>query len=160
MSIGNIGGVLHRVQGFIASEFNSPRNPQGLAILPELVERIASLAHLAEANLRVSAPRFFDGTNDVDVASGACKLLAVVVDNTEAAANQVAIYGTATVTEGTTDIELLLPVASSSMALAVLPEPKPLAALSWSSMDGGNTALEAGTLSAANSTKVMLVYAE
>jgi len=160
MSVGNYGAVMHQLQGFIASEFALARSHQGLSYFPQLIQLVASDASLAEANLRVTAPRFFDGTNDVDVEAGAVRLLGIVVDNTEAASNALVIYETNTVTEGTTDIELYLELDASEARAIVIPGGLPLAALSWSATDGGNAAMEAGTLSAANSLKVMLVYAE
>jgi hypothetical protein len=80
MAVGNLGATMNQIQGYIASEFNAVHN-QGLSIFPEMVQRIASRADLSEANLRVTAPLLVDGTNDVDVEAGACKLIGVVVQS-------------------------------------------------------------------------------
>lgn len=172
MAVGNLGVVMNQLRGFIASEFNAGSTSvtnQGLSILPEMVERIASRADLTESNLRVTAPTLFDGTNDVDVESGAVKLIAVVAQTNSSAAEDEAVilYETNSVTEGTTRYVLSMNVdaaasqATSKLYLAVFPEPIAMAALSWSVVDNGADGdIEGTTLGDANGTKVMLVYAE
>lgn len=160
MSIGNLGGVMNQIEGFIASEFLTSRNHQGLAMFPALIREVATQANLTESNLRVTAPQLFDGTNDVDVESGTVRLFGVVLDNSEAADNAFVVYETNTVTEGTTDPKLIIEVPASTAMAVVIPGGVVLDALSWSVTDAGTTAIEAGTLAAANSVKVMLVYAE
>jgi hypothetical protein len=160
MSVGNIGGVMNQLEGFLATEYANSRNHQGLAIFPGLIREVVTQANLTEANLRCTAPRLFDGTNDVDVEAAAVRLFGIVIDNTEAADNALIVYETNTVTEGTTDPKLVVEVPSSSALALVIPGGVALDALSWSACDGGTVAIEAGTLAAASSLKVMLVYAE
>jgi hypothetical protein len=160
MAIGNMGAVLNLLQGFVASEFgDSARQNQGLSLLPEMVRQIASRAELTDANLRVSAPRLFDGSADIDIETGAVDLIAVVFDNTEAATNTPVIYDETAVTEGTTVPRVKLSMAASSLQVVVFPEPMPLAALAWSVLDGD--ALDnASVLAAASSVRAMFVYSE
>lgn len=170
MAIGNLGAVKNLLEGFIASEFGATSSDgatafpvnQGLAILPEMVERIASRADLTESNLRVTAPRRFDGTNDVTVESGAVKVIAAVISSlsTESEDEALILYEAA-VTEGTTRYTLALNVNAGECSVAVFPEPIPMAALFWSVVDNGSdTDIEGTSLGTANATKVMLVYAE
>lgn len=166
MAVGNLGVVMNQLRGFLASEFRNTgiNSNQGMSILPEMVERIASRADLTESNLRVTAPKLFDGTNDVDVESGAVKLIAVVaagVTTTLAEDSAVLFYETGTVTEGTTRYAAMLEVRPGETSVMVFPEPLPMAALSWSVVDNGSDGdIEGTTLSDASGTKVMLVYAE
>lgn len=163
MAVGNLGAVKNLLEGFLAHEFiaNGVPTNQGLSLLPEMVERIASRADLTYTNLRVTAPAAFAATN-VDVESGAVGLIAVVISNDEAANDTaVAIYGTTTVTEGTTDpLGGIYVVGQQECKAFVLPEPLPLAALSYSAMLGTEAGIEAGTLSTSGAVTVMLVYAE
>lgn len=169
MAIGNLGSALTQLQGYIASEFGATTNNQGLSLLPEMVRTIASRADLTESYLRVTAPRLFDGTNDVDVESGAAKLIAVVAQTNASAAEDEAVllYQTNTVTEGTTRYLAMVNCpaggtsATAALTVAVYPEPIAFSALSWSVVDNGSdTDIESTTLGDANGTKVMLVYAE
>jgi len=160
MSLGNIGGALNRLQGFVASEYANVRHNQGLSLFPAMIHMAATQADLTEGALFVSAPRLFDGANDVDVETVGVRLLGIIVDNTEAASNGLCVYETTTVVEGTTDIEVYVELDASEAKAMVFPGGIPLAALAWSSTDGGNAAMEAGTLSAANSVKVLFVYAK
>lgn len=163
MAIGNLGAVKNLLEGYISHEFITGSVPlnQGLSLLPEMVERIASRADLTYTNLRVTKP-IVNSANDVDVESGAVGLIAVVVANDEASNDTaVAIYATNTVTEGTTDpLGGLYFVGQQEVKVFVLPEPLPLAALSWSAMLGTQAGTAAGTLSTAGTVRVMLVYAE
>jgi hypothetical protein len=151
---------MNLLEGFISSEFNSARGNQGVALFPRLVQEVLARADMTELNARVTAPRLFDGTNDVDVEDGAVRLVGIVVDNTEAADNALTLYDSNTVTEGTTDPTLILEVPASSMLAVVFSQPISMAALSWSATDAGTTAIEAGTLAAANSLEVLFVYVE
>jgi hypothetical protein len=160
MSVGNLGAVMNQIEGFVATEYANARNHQGVALFPQLIQLVASQADLTEANLRATAPRNFDGTNDVDVETGAVRLLGIVCDNSEAADNALTVYETATVTEGTTDPKLIVEVPASTAVAVVFPGGIALSALAWSATDGGTVAIEAGTLAAANSLKPMFVYAE
>jgi len=168
MSVGNYGAVMNQIQGFIASEFGSPSN-QGLSLFPQLVAVVASRADLTESNLRVTAPRLFDGSADVDVESGAVKLIGVVVQSLAAQAEDAAVllYETNTVTEGTTRyVAAVMVNAGGSVATAeaqavVFAEPVPMAALSWSVIDNGADGdIEGTTLGDASGVRVMLVFAE
>jgi hypothetical protein len=170
MAVGNLGATLNQLQGYIASEFNASTvqaHNQGLSILPEMVRMIASRADLSEANLRVTAPRLFDGTNDVDVEAGACKLIAIVAqaNTSQLEDGAVLLYETNTVTEGTTRHLLALNLDASATVfttyMAVFPEPVPFTALSWSVVDNGTDGdIEGTTLGDASGVRVMLVYAE
>lgn len=171
MAVGNLGVCKQLLEGYLASEFAPAtynRN-QGSSLIPEMVERIASRADLQYANLRVTKPILFDGTNDVDVEAGAVGLIAVIAATNSSAAEDLAVltYETNTVTEGTTRYTTALNVdaagttATGRMFYAIYPEPIPMAALSWSVVDNGaDTDIESTTLGDANGIKVMLVYAE
>ena len=168
MAVGNLGSVMTQLQGYISSEFNAVNN-QGLALFPEMVRMVAARADLGETNLRVTAPRLFDGTNDVDVEAGAVKLIGIVAQSQTAQAEDAAVlvYETATVTEGTTRYVATLMVnaggsAATREAQAVIfAEPVTCAALSWSVVDNGaDTDIEGTTLGDADGVRVMFVYAE
>ena len=159
MSVGNAGAVKNLLEGIVATEYVGTRSNQGVALFPEMVYRILTRSDLTEANARVWGPKLFDGTNDEDVESGAVRLIGILVDNTEAAENAICIYSTATVVEGTTDPEFVGAVDASEMQAYVFMEPENYAALSWSAIDGDQTA-GGTTLSAANSVKVTRVYVE
>lgn len=162
MSLGNLGATMNQLEGYIASEFNTVHN-QGLSILPAVVRSIASRADLTESNLRVTAPQYFDGTNDVDVESGAVKLIAVVAMalSTLTEDGAVVLYETNTVTEGTTRYPFALEVTAGKTTVVAFPEPHAMSALSWSVVDNGSdTDLEGTNLMEANLVKVMFVYAE
>lgn len=163
MAVGNLGAVKNLLEGFISHEFIASGAPlnQGLSLLPEMVERIASRADLTYTNLRVTAPAV-NTSADVDVEAGAVGLIAVVVQNDEATdQTAVVIYATNTVTEGTTDpLGGMYVAAAQTTQVYVLPQPLALAALSWSASLGTTVGIEAGTLSTAGAVKVMLVYAE
>jgi hypothetical protein len=171
MSVGNLGVSINQLEGFIASEFvggSGYPTTQGLSLLPDMVRQIASRADLTEANLRVTPPRLFDGTNDVTVEAGACRLIAIVAQSNASQSEDVGVLVyEAAVTEGTTRHVAMLNVdaggsaATAKMAIAVYPEPVPLAALYWSVVDNGaNGDLESTGLGDANGVKVMIVYAE
>jgi hypothetical protein len=171
MAVGNLGSALTQLQGFIASEFNASstqEHNQGLSLLPEIIRTIASRADLGDTNLRVTAPRLFDGTNDVTVETGAVHLIAVVAQaNTSQLEDGAVLTYEAAVTEGTTRYTTALNVDSSSTAgvprafIAVYPEPIPMAALYWSVVDNGaDTDIEGTTLGDASGMRVMLVYSE
>lgn len=171
MAVGNLGASMTLLEGYLAAEFAPAtynRN-QGSALIPEMVRQIASRADLQYANLRVTKPILFDGTNDVDVESGAVGVIAVIAATNSSAAEDEAVllYETNTVTEGTTRYTVALNVdaagttATGRMFYAIFPEPIPMAALSWSVVDNGSdTDIEGTVLGDANGTKVMLVYAE
>lgn len=171
MAVGNLGASLNLLEGFLASEYAPAtynRN-QGSALLVDMVRQIASRADLQYANLRVTAPVLFDGTNDVDVEAGAVGLIAIIAatNATETEAEMVLAYETNTPTEGTTRYlaALNVPAASTTatgrMFYAVYPQPIPMAALTWSVVDNGSdTDIEGTSLGTASGCKVMLVYAE
>lgn len=171
MAVGNLGASLNLLEGFLASEFAPAtyNRTQGTAAIVDFVRQIASRADLTYSNLRVTAPVLFDGTNDVDVESGAVGLIAIIAATNSSAAEDeaVLVYETNTVTEGTTRYTAMLNVdaggttATGKMYSVVFPEPLAMAALSWSVVDNGaDTDIEGVTLGDANGTKVMLVYAE
>jgi len=171
MAIGNLGATITLLEGFLASEFAPAtynRN-QGSALIVDMVRQIASRADLTYSNLRVTAPALFDGSNDVDVESGAVGLIAVVAATNASAAEDLAVltYETNTVVEGTTRYTTMLNVdaagttATGRMYYAIYPAPIPMAALSWSVVDNGADGdIEGTTLGDANGIKVMLIYAE
>lgn len=162
MAIGNLGVVKNLLEGYVASEFTTFPTTQGLAILPEMVERIASRADLTQANLRVTRPIVFDGTNEVTVETGAVVVIAAVISalSTESEDEALILYEAAP-TEGTTRYTLALNVDAGKIAVAVFPEPIPMAALYWSVVDNGSDGdIEGTSLGTASRTKVMLVYAE
>ncbi len=163
MSIGNLGVVKNLLEGYVASEFNTFPTSQGLAMLPALVETVvAGRADMTQANLRVTRPILFDGTNEVTVETGVVKVIAAVIASlsTESEDEALTLYEAA-VTEGTTRYTLALNVDPGAIAVSVFPEPIPMAALYWSVVDNGSdTDIEGTSLGTANRTKVMLVYAE
>jgi hypothetical protein len=160
MAIGNMGAVLNLIQGYVATGFeDTARQNQGLSLLPEIVRQIASRADLTYDNLRVYGPALFDGTNDVDIETGAVGLIAIVFDNTEAATNTPVVFDDNAVTEGTTVPRVKFSMAASSLQTLIFTEPLALAALSWSVLDGD--ALDnASVLAAASSVRAMFIYAE
>ena len=171
MAIGNLGSSLNLLEGYLASEFadSTYNRNQGSALLVDMVRQIASRADLTYSNLRVTGPRLFDGSADVDVESGAVGLIAIVAATNASQSEDVGVlvYETNTVTEGTTRHVAMLGVdaagttATGKMYYAVYPEPLALAALSWSVVDNGADGdLEGTGLGDANGVKVMFVYAE
>jgi hypothetical protein len=169
MSLGNYGSVMAQLQGYIATEFGSAPHNQGLSLFPQLVALVASRADLTDTNLRVAAPRLFDGTNDVDVEAGAVHLIGVVVQSLAAQAEDAAVlfYETNTVTEGTTRYVAAVMVnaggtaATAEAQAVVFAEPIPMTALSWSVVDNGaDTDIEGTTLGDASGVRVMVVYSE
>jgi len=167
MAIGNLGASLNQLQGFIASGFGAPNN-QGLSLVPEMVERIASRADLTESNIRVMPPRLFDGTNAVTLETTAVKLIAVIAQSLAAQVEDAAVlFYEAAVTEGTTRYVAMINVdaantAATARATAVVfPEPIPMAALYWSVVDNGADGdIEGTTLGDASGVRVLVVYAE
>lgn len=169
MAVGNLGSALTQLQGYIASEFNTVNN-QGLALVPDMVRMVASRADLTENSLRVTVPRFFDGTNDVDVESTAVKLIAVIGMSTASSAEDgmIVLYNNNTVTEGTTLFLAAVNVpgggtlATARAVAHVFAEPITFdTALSWSIVDNGSAGdIEGTSLGDANGIKVCLVYAE
>lgn len=173
MSVGNYGAAKNLLQGLVATEFiGSTLNPQGggqgVAMFPELIERIAAQSHFTEANLKVYGPALFDGTNDVTVTSSAAKLLGLIVASTSAQAEDAAVLiYEAAVTEGTTRYVAMVNVnAAASQATAeavalVFPQPVPCAQIRWSAVDNGADGdIEGTTLADANGVKVLIVYAQ
>lgn len=168
MAVGNLGAVMNQMQGFIASEFLTTSN-QGLSLFPEMVRQVLSRADLAEANARCTAPRLFDGTNDVTVETTAARLVGVVAQSLAAQVENCAIlFYNAAVTEGTTKYEAAVMVnadntAAGARAVAVVyAEPVEFSStLRWSIVDNGaDTDIESTTLADANGVRVMLVYVE
>lgn len=166
MSLSNLGAVMNQIQGFLASEFGNPNN-QGLSILAPQIERVLSRADL-NGTAHVSAPVLFDGTNDVDVSSAACHLVAVVGQTLAAAAEDEAVlfYNTTSPTEGTTLYLAMLNVPAGGTAAtaraqaAVYTDPVAFGtAMSWSVVDNGSNAdIEGTTLGDASGTRVMVVW--
>lgn len=180
MSAGNWGTVEHLIQGFLASQFNKDSNgvptssqpsDQGAtaSIFLDQIRLVATRADLTQANIKVAAPQWFDGTNDVDVSTSACVLLGAVVMSTatESEDEMVTFYNTNTPTEGTTRYLAALNVAAGSsaatarMSAVVYPIPVPFdTALTWSVVDNGSdTDIESTSLGTANGVLVMVVYA-
>ena len=170
MAIGNLGVSMNLLEGFLASEFaaGTYNRTQGTSLIPEMVRQVASRPDLTYTNLRVTAPRLFDGTNAVTVETGAVGLIAIIAGtNASAAEDEAVIVYEAAVTEGTTRYVAMLNVdAAGSLATGkvysvVFPEPIVMAALYWSVVDNGaDTDIEGTTLGDASGTRVMLVYGE
>ena len=133
-----------------------------------MVRQIASRADLQYANLRVTKPILFDGTNDVTLETTPVGLIAIIAaSNALETEDEAVLAYEATVTEGTTRYVAMLNLdagssfATASMYYAVYPQPIPMLKLIWSVVDNGSdTDIEATSLGTANATKVMFVYAE
>lgn len=110
---------------------------------------------------RVSPLRTFDGSNDVDEETGAVRLFGMLVDNSQSGTDaHVSTYNTNTVTEGTTN-PLAIYWAPANRVVAYAHRPIVFStAFSWSATSGTQTALEDGTLSAADVLQVAWVYTE
>lgn len=161
MAIGNLGAVQNLLQGYAASGFSKVRSNQGLSLLPWMVTQIASRAELTYTNLRVSAP-MVNAAAEIVLESGAVGLIALVIDNAEAAnATTVYAYPSATVTEGGQLFSAGVLVAAGQMHVAVFPEPIPMAALSLQAIQSDSAVnQEAGTVSTAGAVTILAVYAE
>lgn len=174
MSAGNWGVVENLIQGFLASEFLPGSVAQGdqgatASVFLSAVRNVATGAHLTQANIKIAAPQFFDGTNDVDLSSSAAILIGVVAQSTstETEDEMVTFYNTTTPTEGTTRPLAYLGVpagssqATSRLTSVVFTTPVVFdTALSWSVVDNGSDAdIEGTSLGTANGVKVMVVYA-
>ncbi len=180
MSAGNWGVVRNLIEGFLASSFNKDTNgvpvttnpsDQGASasVFLDQIRLVATRANLAATNIKVAAPKWFDGTNDNVVVSSAALLLGVVAMTVTAAAEDEAVlfYNSATPTEGTTRYLAMLNVpaggtaATARMASVVYSTPVVFdTALDWSVVDNGADGdIEGTTLGDANGTLVMVVYA-
>lgn len=180
MSAGNWGVVEHLIQGFLASSFNKDSNgvpvttnpsDQGAtaSIFLDQIRLVATRADLTQANIKVAAPQWFDGTNDVDVSTSACVLLgAVAMTNaTNAEDAFITFYNTNTPTEGTTrylagfNVPAGGTAATAKIQAVVYPVPVAFdTALTWSAVDNGSdTDIEGTALADANGVLVMVVYA-
>lgn len=102
----------------------------------------------------------FDGTNDVDVDSGAVTLYGILVDNSQASTDAfVVLYNTATPTEGTTDPLGYLWAPRAAAHFYVFPSGITFdTAFTWSVVVGTEAGIEAGTLAAASVVSVGAVY--
>jgi hypothetical protein len=169
MAVGNMGGVITQLEGYLASEFAPAtynRN-QGSGLIVDMVRQIASRADLSYTALKVTPPVLFDGTNDVTVVAAPAALIGIVAaTNASAAEDEAVIVYEATVTEGTTRYVAMLNVdaggttATGTMYYTIFPQPIPVLKLIWSVVDNGSdTDIEGSTLGDANGTKVMIIYA-
>lgn len=176
MSLGNYGAARNMIQGMIASEtaeedrlagLETFGDNQGVAMFADMVLEVAGRADL-DSSKNLKARIFINGAADVDVSTTPALLLGVVAwsNLTQAANAVVEFFNTNTPTPGTTDSLAYVVVtgggtlATASAAAVVYSEPVVFGtALSAQVVLNANAGIEAGTLSVANGTKVLVVYA-
>lgn len=151
--------IQHQVDNVISS-VSTARSDQALWTWREALRRL--IQDFRETGTpRVSAYSLFDGTNDVDVEAGATRLFGAVIDNSMAAEDAfIALYNTATPTEGTTDTLGYLWAPRNRVSVYAFRPIVFSTAMTWSSVLGTEVGLEAGTLTTANGTQVSLIYSE
>ena|SRR2546426_2093635 len=176
MALGNWGATKNLIEGLLTDPEEENRiggiaavfpDSQGVAMFVQAVELVATRADL-DSSKNVKVRIAINGASDIDISTTAALLLGVVgwSNATQASNTVIQAYNTNTPTPGTTDVLAYVVVpgggtaATAGVASVVYMEPVVFAtALSVQAVLNANAGFEAGTLSAANGTKMLVVYA-
>ncbi len=176
MALGNWGAIKNLIEGLLTDPQEENRiggitplfpDSQGVAMFVQAVELVATRADL-DSSKNVKVRIAINGAADIDISTTPALLLGMVAwsNATQAANAIVEATNTNTPTPGTTDVLASLVVvgggtaATARTASVVFMEPVVFdTALSIQTVLNANASMEAGTLSAANGTKVLVVFA-
>ena len=143
MSVGNAGAVKVAMDQMIATGFNNARGNQAMAMSSGLAYAAltrADFVNTLNAKLIQPAANALVSTTVNLAYTGAANIMAIWVDNAQAAVNYVQIYASVTTVTVGTATKLIVPVAASAQTFMLLPQPMAIATgvgwLSCTSIEG------------------------